>query len=697
MEAFFNPQSVVLIGVPRQTGPGAYNNLEMMLQYGYRGRIHIVHPKVSEILGHRTHSRVADLPEVPDLAVISVGRDRVLPVFKECIEKGIRNIIVISQGFSDADDQGRLMQDEMVAMAREHGVRVVGPNTMGTLNNFSHFTTAFVEILSDPSPPPLAMVAQSGVFQVGYECFVHRLGKAIDIGNGCDIDFVDVLEYLETDPETRIIFVHMEGLKRGREFLRTAARVASKKPVIILKTGRSAAGARAALSHTGSLTGEDAVLEAAFRRAGLIRVRNMIELKAACKAFLHFRTMKGPRLAVVTATGAGGIVTADACEDYGLELAPFPEAIRDRLENSRIAWHKLNNPVDLWPLGMVTGSFTNVVKNAVKGLLLDANVDAVLMIGFATSSPLHDDLDMVSTFKEINKGNLHEKPIALWLYGGGQAEQSAALEDEPNVGCFDSIDEAVMGLSALLRYERFRAQSHEQGEFFQPLAASVSRPVALPQKGVILGNEASSLFEAYGVPMVPAELTHAADAAVEFARVAGYPVVLKIVSRGWVHKSDQGGIRLGLGNESDLRRSYEELTTLFRSATPDAVLDGILVQKQAQGFELLVGLKKDPQLGHVVVVSMGGIYTEIFRDAARGLVPLTRSDARKMLQSLRCYPILSGTRGQKGVDLGAVEELLVSVSKLAGDYPEILEMDLNPVLASPKGCWCVDSRLVIEA
>lgn len=696
MEAFLNPRSVVLIGVPRQTGPGAYNNLEVMVSFGYTGRIHIVHPKASQILGIPTHPRVADLPEVPELAVISVGRDRVLPVFEECIRKGIKNVIVISQGFSDADERGQAMQAELVAMARNHGTRVLGPNTMGVDNGFARFSTAFVDIARDPSPPPLTMVAQSGVFQVGYESFSHRVGKAVDIGNGCDIDFVDVLEYLETDPETRIIFIHMEGLKRGRELLRTAARIARQKPIIILKTGRSAAGAEAALSHTGSLTGEDAVIDAAFRRAGLIRVRNMVELKAVCQAFLHFQGLAGPRLGVVTATGACGIMTADGCEDYGLELAPFPETLRKELENDRIAWHKVRNPVDIWPLGMVGGSFTEVFKTAARGLLADERVDAVLGIAPALSSPRHQDLDMAAAVREVNRHNPHRKPIALWLYGGDQNRPARDLEGEPDVACFDSIDEALMGLSALLRYERFRGRPLSDQEFSPPLVASTRRPVSLPSGPLILGDEATPLFKAYGVPVPPAVIAGNVEAAVAFARSAGYPVVLKIVSRAWVHKSDQGGIRLHLGNDAELTQAYEDLAKSFRMATPDAVLDGILVQKQVRGFELLVGLKKDPQLGPVVVAGMGGIYTEVFRDVARGLAPLSREEARTMLQSLRCYPILAGVRGQKGVDLDAVEKVLVSISRMAMDYPEIVEMDLNPVLATSEGCWCVDSRLVME-
>ena len=388
MQAFFQPQSVVLIGVTRQTGVGAYNNLEMLLRYGYRGKVYVVHPKVPEILGIKTYPSVSQLPETPELAVISLGRERVLPVFTECAERGIRHVIVISQGFADADERGKELQQQLVEKARAHGVRIIGPNTMGMLNAFADFSTAFVDIAKEAQPPPLTIVVQSGVFQVGFESFTGHLGKAVDVGNCCDVDFVDVLNFLENDPQTRIIVLHMEGMQHGPEFLRVAGRVARRKPIIVLKTGRSTAGARAALSHTGSMVGEDAVFDAACAKAGLLRVRNVMELRAVSQAFLKFRSLTGPRLGVVTATGACGIMAADACEDYGLELAPPPQRLAEELENPHIAWHRLHNPVDIWPLGMVGGSFTRVFKNAARILLESDRVDAILGIAPALSFPV---------------------------------------------------------------------------------------------------------------------------------------------------------------------------------------------------------------------------------------------------------------------------------------------------------------------
>jgi acetate---CoA ligase (ADP-forming) len=695
MQTWFEPRSVVLIGVSRQSGVGAYNNLEMLIRYGYSGQIYVVHPKVAEILGHKTFAKVTDLPEVPDMAVISVGRERVLPVFEECAQHGIRKVVVISQGFADADERGKELQEQLFGMARKHGTRILGPNTMGIFNAFAGFSTAFIDLARDPNPPPLTLVAQSGVFQVGFESFSGRLGKALDVGNACDLDFSDALDFLEHDPQTEIIVLHMEGIRGGRRFLETAARVARSKPIIVLKTGRSIAGARAALSHTGSLVGEDAVVDAAFNRAGLIRVRTMMEMRAVCQAFLHFRTMAGPSLAVITATGACGIMTADACEDYGLELAPFPEGIRSDLENAHIAWHKLNNPVDVWPLGMVTGSFTNVFKNAARGLLRDDRVHALLGIVPALSSPLHADLDLAAMVREIQAANPEHKPIALWLYADGVAEKAGTLANEPGVACFGSIDEAVMGLAALNRYRRFVEQAVSK-----PAAAVVSthRPEAaalVPKQGLLVGEAALEVLRNYQVPGVPGELAIDVAAATAIAARLAYPVVLKIVSPQWLHKSDLGGVRLNISNSDELVLAFDELLSRFHRQTPSGELQGILVQKQIRGIEVLMGIKRDPQLGPVIVAGMGGIYTEIFRDVARCLTPIDSQDALEMLQSLRIYPILKGVRGQSGVNLDALVKMLLGLSQLAVDCQQVIELDLNPVMAAPEGCWCVDARIVL--
>jgi acetate---CoA ligase (ADP-forming) len=405
--------------------------------------------------------------------------------------------------------------------------------------------------------------------------------------------------------------------------------------------------------------------------------------------------MAGPRLGVATATGAFGIIAADACEDHGLELAPCPEPLRE-MEEERIPWHKLGNPVDLWPLGMVTGSFTGVFKRAVAGLLADEHVDAVVGVGPSFTSPRHADLNIPGAVRELHAANPRHKPLALLLYGDEAARlaQVEELAREPDVACFTTMDEAVMGLAATWRYRQF-LMAPPPGDFRVPPPSAAARPGRLPSAGVLVGEAALAILKAYNLPLVPGVLTADVATAAASATAMGYPVVLKIVSPDWLHKSDRGGVLLNVNAEPELRQAYEDLMARFYLYTPGGSLDGILVQKQVQGVELLMGLKRDPQFGPVLVAGAGGIYTEVLRDVARALVPVTPDQAAAMLQSLKIYPVLQGVRGQAGADLDTLAAALVNLSRLAVDYPEIRELDLNPVVATPQTCWCVDCRIVL--
>lgn len=343
---------------------------------------------------------------------------------------------------------------------------------------------------------------------------------------------------------------------------------------------------------------------------------------------------------------------------------------------------------------MVTGSFTGVFKKAVAGLFQDDRVDAVLGVGPCFSSPHHADLDLPGAARELQAVNPRKKPLALLLYGDEPAHlaQTRDLAREPDVACFDTMDEAVMGLAATWRWRQFRERPAP--DFRLPLPAA-SRPVALPPSGLLVGAAASELLRAYGLPLVPEVLAADDDAAAAGAAQVGYPVVLKIISPEWLHKSDRGGVRLQIADEAELRRTFQELLDRFHRHTPGGTLEGIMVQKQVRGVEVLLGLTRDPQFGPVLVAGAGGIYTEIFQDVARGLAPLTADQAAAMLQSLKISPMLRGSRGQAGVDLAALAATLVKLSRLAVDYPEIRELDLNPVVADPGGCWIVDCRMVL--
>ena len=694
MHKFMDPASVALIGTPRRTGPGAYNNAEMMLRYGFKGRIYPVNPAGGEILGLKVYPAVADIPETVDLAVISVGRDRVSAAFEDCIRAGIGRVIIISQGFADADERGRLLQEKIAGRAREAGVRVMGPNTLGVVNNYSHFNTAFVEIPFPERFLPVSLIAQTGFIQVASRNLAWRdIGKAIDVGNSCDIDIAEALDYLGDDAETQVIVIHMEGLKRGPEFLEAAGRVSRKKPVIVLKTGRSNVGAKAALSHSGSLVGEDNVYDAVFKRAGLLRVRTSVELRDAIHALAVLGEMHGPRIGVVTVTGAGGIMCADACEEAGLTFGEMPAGLREELLKGLPDWVRVSNPIDIWPIGMLGGRYEEAWRLSLTELLKSPGIDGVMAIFFVTSSPLHTELNLEKAFAEARRESGNLKPIATWPY----MESSAAIdrfEAIPALACFDTIEQAVQGLSYCHQAHRLKNRHRPQPRSFTVDGAALALAAKGKKEGVLVGKDALELLGCYGIPAAAGTEAKSLAALRAAAKGMKPPFVLKLAGRSFLHKSEWGGIVTGIGNLSELKAAREKIAANVRAKDPGVAIDAFQIQEQLAGKEILLGLKRDPVFGHVVACGQGGIYTEVFRDVSREIVPVDGPTARSMIESLRIRPLLKGARGEAGVDIDGLVEIIERLSFFASENPDVAELDINPLMASADGCRAADARIL---
>ena len=695
MRKFLEPESVALIGVPRQSGPGSYNNAETMLRYGYRGRIYPINPNAAEICGLKTYAAIGDVPDPVDLAVISVGRDRVLPMVENCIRAGVKRIVIITQGFADADEAGRDLQARILAVGRENGVRILGPNTMGVVNNFKSFTTAFIDLDPPRDFPPVSLIAQTGVIQVAAQNMAYRnWGKAIDIGNGADLDVVDALEYLADDPETKVIAVYLEGIGRGRAFLEAASRATRSKPVLVFKSGRSRAGAEAALSHTGSLVGEDRVFDAAFQRAGALRVKSGTELKDAIHALLLLGEMKGPRLGVLTITGAGGIMTADACEDFGLTLARLPEGLAEALRKGIPDWIHIGNPIDIWPVGMIGGDYPGVFGLSLEGLLRSPEVDGVVVILPVTNSPLHVNLNMENVVARVRRSVGGSKPVALWPYIDTETFIDR-YEEIPGVACFDTIEQAVQGLSFCHRYHLAKNRRLPAGRRFD-YDRDALKPIL--DKGrrekVLLGEDAMSLLKSFGIPAAGGAVAAGSRDLLSAAASLRYPLVLKLSGRAFLHKSEWGGVITGIRSGEELLAAYESMKRRVREISPGVVVEAVQIQEQMQGRELLMGMKRDPQFGPVIACGMGGIQTEILGDVRQSLAPVDLEEALHMLASLRMFPLLKGFRGEAAVDLVSLADCLERLSFLAMEIPEIAELDLNPVMAMTEGCAVVDARIL---
>jgi acetyltransferase len=695
MHKFMDPASIALIGTPRRTGPGAFNNAEMMLRYGFKGRLYPVNPVGGEILGLKVYPAVADIPETIDLAVISVGRDRVPAAFEDCIRAGIGRVIIISQGFADADELGRGLQDQIARRAREAGIRVLGPNTLGVVNNYIRFNTAFVEIPCPERFLPVSLIAQTGFIQVAAENLAWRnFGKAIDIGNACDLDVVDALDYLEDDPQTEVIVLHMEGLKRGPDFLEAAGRISRKKPVIVLKTGRSTAGAKAALSHSGSLVGEDHVFDAVFRRAGILRVLTSSEMKDAMHALAVLGEMQGPRIGVVTVTGAGGIMCADACEDYRLTFGTLPPGLAARLKQGIPDWIHVSNPLDIWPIGMIGGHYAESYRLCLAEFLKSDGIDGVLAVFPATDSPLHTDLKLEAAFAGARREAGNRKPMAVWPYMD-VVPAIDRFEAIPGVACFDTIERAVRGLSYCQQYHRLKNRREPQPKRFAVDGAAAAELVRKGKKeGVLLGQDALGLLACYGIPAAAGTEARSLAALRAAAKNMRPPFVLKLAGRSFLHKSEWGGIVTGIGNLSELKAAREKIVANVRAKDPNAAIDAFQIQEQLAGKEILLGLKRDPVFGPVMACGQGGIYTEVFRDVSREVVPVDGPTARAMIESLRIWPLLQGTRGEPGIDMDGLVEIIERLSFFASENPDVAELDINPLMASATGCRTVDARII---
>ena len=459
MKHFMEPESVAIIGISRKSGPGSYNLMENMINYGYECEIFPINPNAKDILGVKAYPNVKDVGQEIDLAIISLPRDLVVKSVTECIDAGVKAIIVVTQGFADADARGKELQQEMVNTARHNGVRILGPNTLGVVNNFNRFTTSFMPLVREKAP--VGLICQSGVFFVGAAVFSGQIGKGIDIGNACDIGFYEALEYMGDDPDIEIIAIHMEGLEQTRRFLSLARRIAEEKPILVFKTGQSEAGAKAAASHSGSMAGHYQIYKSVLKQAGLLFLDKDGQMGDAVRVLLHQPAMRGSRIAVVTPTGAGGIMASDALEKYGLKLTSLSEKSISRIANLSPEWMPLGNPLDLWPAIMGHG-LKDVYAEAIEVVMEDPNVDGILCLAIAPELP---DFAFLDASEDVNKVVPEErrKPVVGWVYGPNVKEISERFEKEKRVTIFQTIEQAAWSLSLLRDRQLFIERAEREG------------------------------------------------------------------------------------------------------------------------------------------------------------------------------------------------------------------------------------------
>lgn len=699
LDAIFAPRSVAVIGASDRAGSVGRAVLWSLVSNPFGGTVYPISDKRSSVLGIKAYKSVADLPETVDLAVVITPAATVPAIIGDCVQAGVRGAIVISAGFKEHGEKGKELERQILERIQGTGLRLIGPNCLGVMNPISGLNATFASNIARPGN--VGFISQSGALctaildwaqkeMVGFSSFVS-VGSMLDVGWG------DLIDYLGNDPRTQSIIMYMESVGDARSFLSSAREVSLNKPIIVIKAGRTEAAAQAAASHTGSLTGSDEVLDAAFRRCGVLRVQTIADLFYMAEVLAKQPRPKGPRLAIVTNAGGPGVLAADGLLSNGGQLAQLSAESMEALNQLLPPHWSHNNPIDV--LGdALPDRYAKVIDIAAR----DPNIDGLLAItcpqGMAEPSATAEHLKPYahSTGKPV---------LASWM-GGSAIAAGTDILNQAGIPTFQFPDTAARVFCYMWRYSYALRGLYETPVLREEADEGPDRVRALQiienarraGRTLLTEIESKQLLAAYGLPTVQTEVANSVDEAVEQAGGIGYPVVLKLLSETITHKTDVGGVQLNLRDEAAVRGAYQAIQSAVWEKAGDGHFLGVTVQPmmKLEGYELIVGSSLDPQFGPVLLFGTGGQLVEVFKDRSLALPPLNTTLARRMMEQTRVFSALEGVRGRKPVDLAALEEFLVRFSHLVVEQPRIREIDINPVLASPERLIALDARVVLH-
>jgi acetate---CoA ligase (ADP-forming) len=705
LRPLLEPTAVAVIGASRRAGSIGRRVLRALVSGGFTGPVYPINPHADELDGVRCYPSLAAAPHGIDLAVVAVPRPAVLGVVDECAVAGVKSLAVITAGFAESGADGRALQQALLDKVRGHGLRMIGPNCMGLVNATPRFR---LNASFSPIVPPsggVALSSQSGALGLAIlELASERgvgLSTFVSVGNKADVSGNDLLQYWEADPATNVILLYLESFGNTRRFARLARRISGKKPIVALKAGRTRAGSRAAGSHTAALAASDTAVDALFRQSGVIRADTIDEMFDIAACLDSQPLPAGRRVAILTNAGGPGILAVDACEAAGLRVSPFSAATRERLAAFLPAEASVGNPVD-----MVASAGPEEYRRAVEVALTAEDVDALIVI-YTPVDPTCSSETLNAIQNGIASGRSAggtAKPILGCLMAGTSRPRPLIVSAEC-VPVYAFPENAARALAKAATYAEWRAQTPGLFWSFEDIRADDARTVcraAIAADGErwLTSDETKTVLSAFGLPLAAGTLTRSPDEAVALARVLGFPVAAKLSARGIQHKTDIGAVRLNLEKPSSVRRAFAEIVACARKLVPADQIDGVLIQSMiADGVETMIGVADDPLFGPLVGFGLGGIHVEVLGDVQFRVAPLTDRDVDELLHGIRGLPLLQGYRGHAPGDLDALREILLRVSRLAVEVPEIVELDLNPViaLAPGKGCRIVDARVKVRA
>lgn len=708
MEKLLDAESVAIVGASKNETKRGYQSIRTLLELKYDGKIYPVNPKEKSILGLACYKKLSDITDPVDMALICTPAKTIPAVLQDCGKKGISGAVLLAGGFGETGREGRELESHIVDVAQTHNIRLIGPNTSGMINFKKNLN--LVGLRGAPKGN-IALLSQSGnmaLTLITEAKLKSRKGFSyyVGIGNEADIKYHEYLEFFGNDPDTRAILMYVEGMREGRKFLQQAYKTTIEKPIIMLKSGRSDTGKRSAGSHTGALAGMSQVALSAFERAGIIVINNSDELFPAAETLSSLPPVKNENIAILADGGGHATIAADLLTDLGVNIPPLSETAQSKLKKILPRAASVVNPVDV---AGGTDADPSLFAKCAEIILKDPNVGGLLLVGlfggygirFAESLSMMEEDAAHQMGKLVKKG---KKPIVVHSLYSSEKPHSLDLLRYYDIPVYDSLDVACKCVGVLVQYGSYLSQYHAKTNFIfnwgakahSSGAAIISKALSENRKN-LLEFEAKQLLAYHNAPVTIDKIAQNAEEAVEMACKMDQPVVLKIASPDILHKSDAGGVCLNLKKKTEIRKSYNQIIKNARKYSPNAAIKGVNISPMVKGgVEVIIGTKIDDQFGPVIMYGLGGVMVEILKDVSFRVLPISRHSAAQMIEETKSYPILNGVRGTPPYDKKAIVRLLMICSEVIESYPEIAEMDLNPVIVHETGLSIVDARIILK-
>lgn len=704
LDKVFNPRSVAVIGASEVPGKAAERRTRSLIEGDYQGDIYLINPKRSELFGRKAYPSITAVDKEVDLVMIVVAPKFLVPAVAESVQMGAKGIIIITAGLGESGEEGKKIEARILAEAAKTGAYVIGPNCSGMFS-----ASAGMNLLGVPrlQKGTVSVLAQSGnvIDSLTHYAGVRGAGfsKIISLGNAIGVSFPEYIAYLKDDPNTKAVMIYLEGIKDGNKLIRVARDTAKVKPVIALKVGRSKAGARAAASHTGSLAGDELVVDAAFRQAGIVRVSNVDELFDVAHTFSTCPLPKGNRVAILSEGGGDNSIAADNAETQGMEVPVLSTATQEKMKPFLLEGMPASNPIDY---GGTAEENPHMITECVKVCLEDDQVDGVYITGFFGGfkdiiAPHVAELEEHTSRELVDLVREKQKPVFVHTSFARGPIKSLDILKAGGVPVFESSERTARCLSALMKFSLNRKKFEAMGPVeaqgkSHPAVKSLIEKARDEGRNALLETESRDLLQNYGVSLSGAELARSPEEAGEAGARLGFPVAMKVVSPDILHKSDAGGVKLNIADKKAAAKACEEiLTNALKVTAKDRVVGVMLSPMAPKGQECIAGMIRDRQFGPVIMFGLGGIFVEVLKDVSFRVAPLSEQDIDEMIREIKGYKILTGVRGERPKDIGTVKDILARLNRIAVDNPEIREIDLNPLIVHDKGVSIVDSRVIL--